>query len=522
LDIAEWLRKLRAENGERAFLDGEVSDSWQGFLDHHAAERPGAPALSDTLGHHWSYRDLNQAAHDLADHLRSTGVRPGDRVLLLSENCAPAVAALFACLRLGAAIIPFNARQTFAEVSRVVDHAEPAAILCTSEVSTDAAAHAGRLGADEINGCFGALDLKVMASSATDMHDVAVILYTTGTTGDPKGVMLTHDNLSFASIGSIKARGLTANDVICGVLPMTHVFGLASIIGAGICAGALIRMVPRFKPEELYRALTSGTTVFSAVPQMHALLMQFVKEQGLKALNSDTLRYVSSGAAPLDPDWKRRAEAFFGIALQNGYGMTEATAGVCMTDSKIGDPDISVGKPFPGVQIRLDLEAPGAEGDVGEIQIRGANVMKGYFRNPEATAKAIAEDGWLCTGDLGRIDSNGNLHIMGRSKELIIHGGFNVYPPEVEAVLNEHPQVIQSAVIGKVVDGDELVIAFIEAAPDDLPDEEALRDFVGKRLTGYKRPSRIVITDKLPAAPTGKIMKHKLLQSLSSHDRRSQ
>lgn len=503
---------------EKAFLDGKVSASWQKILDRHAVERPGAPALSDTIGHHWSYKDLNQAAHDLADHLRSAGVRSGDRVLLLSENCAPAAAALFACMRLGATVIPFNARQTFAEVSRVVDHAEPAAVLCTSEVSTDAAAHAERLGAEKISGCFGALDLQVRASSPEDMQDVAVILYTTGTTGDPKGVMLTHDNLSFASMGSINVRGLSSNDVIYGVLPMTHVFGLASIIGAGICVGALIHMAPRFKPEKLHRALTSGVTVLSAVPQMHALLMQYTKEQGLKRLKSDTLRYVSSGAAPLDPDWKRRAEAFFGIALQNGYGMTEATAGVCMTNNKIGDPDISVGKPFPGVQIRLDLEASGAESDVGEVQIRGANVMKGYFRNPEATAKAIVEDGWLRTGDLGRIDDKGNLHIMGRSKELIIHGGFNVYPPEVEAVLNDHPQVIQSAVVGKVVDGDELVFAFVEAAPDDLPSEEALRDFVGRRLAGYKRPSRIIITDKLPAAPTGKIIKHKLLELLPSYD----
>ncbi|WP_150120761.1 class I adenylate-forming enzyme family protein, partial [Sulfitobacter sp. HI0040] len=256
-------------------------------------------------------------------------------------------------------------------------------------------------------------------------------------------------------------------------------------------------------------------TLLSAVPQMHALLMQYTKEQGLTSLGSDRLRYVSSGAAPLDPAWKRKAEAFYGVALQNGYGMTETTAGVCATRNPIGSPDTSTGPALPGVEVRIDDSVPGGGEGSGEVQTRGAHIMKGYYRNPEETAKALDAEGWLRTGDLGRIDEHGHLHILGRSKELIIHGGFNVYPPEVEAALNDHPKVIQSAVIGRMKDGDEEVLAFVQIAPGDDVTAEELRTFVKEQLAGYKRPSQIVLATELPAAPTGKILKHRLLAAFA-------
>ena len=195
------------------------------------------------------------------------------------------------------------------------------------------------------------------------------------------------------------------------------------------------------------------------------------------------------------------------MALQNGYGMTESTAGICATANPLGSKDISVGPPLPGVEVRIDDVGDGT----GEILTRGGHVMKGYYRNDAETMKVLDGDGWLRTGDLGRVDEAGHLHILGRSKELIIHGGFNVYPPEVEAALNDHPQVIQSAVIGRAKDGDEEVLAFVQVAEDDAPDVEDLKAFVKDRLTGYKRPSRIILAFNLPAAPTGKILKHKLL-----------
>lgn len=493
---------------------------WHHFLDAQIEQRPDMPAISDNGGASWDYAALDAACNGVRDALESVGVRPGDRVLIVAENCAAAVAALFACSRLGAIAVPTNARQTEAELTRINDHARPVAALLTSAASPDAAAHARRMGARKITGAFGTLHLATpFGANRTIERDVAALLYTTGTTGAPKGVMLTHGNMVFGGRTSAVLRHMSHEDVIYGVLPLTHVFGLSSIVTAAMCAGARIRFEARFSAARLYRALHDGVTLLSAVPQMHALLMQYTREQGHESLQSDTLRYVSSGAAPLDPEWKRKAEAFYGVALQNGYGLTETTAGVCVTQNRIGDPDISVGPPLPEVEVLIDQPDRDA---IGEVLTRGPHVMKGYYRNPEATAVALDRDGWMHTGDLGRIDARGVLHILGRLKELIIHGGFNVYPPEVEAALNAHPQVIQSAVVGRTVDGDEQVLAFVQVAADDVPDPGDLRRFVARQLAGYKRPAQIVMADELPAAPTGKILRYRLLDTfadqLEQHD----
>lgn len=487
------------------------------FLATQVANQPDAMALSDSLGTAWSFADFDRASREAADMLLGAGVQAGDRVLMLSENCATAVAMLFATWHLGAVIIPINARQTTSEVRRILDHATPAAVVTTSAASDDAAAHAVTLNGVEHSGSFGRVHLAKPFGSAPDpvLNDVAVLLYTTGTTGDPKGVMLTHANVRFGGMASARLRDITPDDVIYGVLPITHVFGLASVVTASCYAGAHVRLEARFSAAKLFAALQDGVTLLSAVPQMHALLMQYTKEQGLTALGSDKLRYVSSGAAPLDPAWKRKAEAFYGVALQNGYGMTESTAGICATRSAIGTADISVGPPLPGVEIAIDDSVPGGSEGSGEVLSRGGHIMKGYYRNPQETARVLDADGWMRTGDLGRIDADGFLHILGRSKELIIHGGFNVYPPEVEAALNDHPQVVQSAVIGRVKDGDEQVLAFVQVANLGDVTPEDLRIFVKEKLAGYKRPRLIVLGTSLPAAPTGKILKHRLLDAFA-------
>ncbi len=261
-------------------------------------------------------------------------------------------------------------------------------------------------------------------------------------------------------------------------------------------------------------ALEQGVTVLPAVPQMHAAIMAEARSRGMSRL-SQSLRYVSSGAAPLDPDWKRRAEIFYGLALQNGYGMTETTAGVTITDNPIGSPDGSVGWPLPGVDLRLD-ESIGQEAGVGEVLTCGPHIMQGYFRNEVATRRVLQRDGWLRTGDLGRLDAEGRLHIVGRLKELIIRGGFNVYPPEVEAALNDHPAVQQSAVIGRASeDGDEDVLAFCQLTSPGSVTAAELRGHVAKRLSPYKRPTHIFLTGPLPAASTGKILKHRLMDHFS-------
>ncbi|WP_050928153.1 class I adenylate-forming enzyme family protein [Aestuariivita boseongensis] len=489
---------------------------WHQIFDPHLRERPDAPALRDSTGMEWSYADLDRACTAVQETLSGMGVKPGDRVLVLCENSCAAVAALFGASRAGACVIPVNARMTAHEVDRIRTHARPSAVLTTSGASAEAAAHGERLGAVRQTGALGELMVAPDDGDGEAVDaDVAVLLYTTGTTGTPKGVMLTHGNLTYAGRAAQEFRSLAPGHIVFGVAPITHVIGLASMLTATLTAGATALLEARFSVERLEAALRAGVSHLPAVPQMHALLMRHVQDQGLDRLESPDLFYVSSGGAPLDPAWKRKAEAFYGLPLQNGYGMTETTAATHITRNKLGDPDISVGPPLAEVEMRIDTDVPGAGDGAGEVIVRGPNVMKGYFRNPEATAAALSPDGWLRTGDLGRVDAEGRLHIMSRTKELIIHGGFNVYPPEVEAALNDHPQVVQSAVIGRVEDGDEKVLAFCQVPVGCDLTPEALRDFVAERLTGYKRPSRIILASSLPAAPTGKILKHKLLEAFA-------
>ena len=338
-----------------------------------------------------------------------------------------------------------------------------------------------------------------------------MILYTTGSTGTPKGVMLSHGNLLFGGQTSARMREMASDDLILGALPITHVFGLTSMMIASMAAGAQLWLFPRFSAGAVVDALQAGVSVLPAVPQMHALIMEEAAARGIDRLPPGRLRYVSSGAAPLDPDWKRRAEDFYGVPLQNGYGLTETTAGVTLTTNPIGVPDVSVGPALPGVDLRL--RDVGADG-VGEIQTRGPHVMPGYFRNPEATAAAFDPEGFLCTGDLGRLDSAGNLHVAGRARELIIRGGFNVYPPEVEAALNDHPRVIQTAVIGRRIEGgNEEVLAFCQTDDPSRLCEAELRAHAAERLSAYKRPSRIIVATALPTSPNGKIFKQKLIET---------
>lgn len=483
---------------------------------HQAQTRPAALAVIDADGREATWSEYNTLILEAVTLLNAQGIGAGDRILIIAENCIAVPVLMMAASHLGAWGVPVNARMSVPEIARITAHARPRVILFTSGISQEAADHAEAQGAQPIVTEFGGLHLCATGISDPEQRDgseaVAVMLYTTGTTGDPKGVMLTHANLMFAAKASAELRRLTPTDRVYGALPLTHVFGVASMLMASALVGCTVQLAKRFTPAGLYEALRAGVTVLPAVPQMHALLMAYAADQKITALGSKTLRYVSSGAAPLDPSWKRNAEAFYGIALQNAYGMTETTAGVSGSRNDIGDPDISVGPALPGVEIRLDLSM-GEDAEVGEVLTKGPHIMKGYFRNEKASSAVMTEDDFLRTGDLGRIDEQGRLSIVGRAKELIIRGGFNVYPPEVEAALNDHPAVIQSAVIGHTVAGDEQILAFVQVRSTVLVED--LRAFVADRLAGYKRPSQIHIVDQLPAAATGKILKHLLAKQFA-------
>lgn len=483
------------------------------LLDKQVSNAPGAIALADTGAGAISYGELDERSRQAEDALRTAGLSPGQRLLIVAENCNALPVLLMAASRCEAWSVPVNARLSPAEIARIRDHAGPAVTVYTNEVSAEAAAHAESHGAAPITlgGCglqMARHEGAVPEPSCRTAHEqVAVLLYTTGTTGDPKGVMLTHENLIYGGVESARHRGIVAGDHLYAVLPLTHVFGLTSALMAVIAAGATTELVARFNPQQTLDALQTRVSIFPAVPQLHALLMAYAREHGISRLEAPRLKYISSGGAPLDLAWKQKAEGFFGLQMCNGYGLTETTAGVAATRPGSPRDDTSVGPPLDGIEFRVD--EPNEEG-ISELVVRGPAVMKGYYRNPQETAKVLSPDGWFSTGDLGFIDGAGNVHVTGRRKELIIRSGFNVYPLEVEAALNQHPDVVHAAVIGVARDGNEEIVAFVHPATGSTLTGAELKAHLTDRLAAYKHPTRWVFSQNLPAAPSGKILKARL------------
>lgn len=488
-----------------------------------AAAKPSALAMIDYADGKFTWADLAAATADAKELLQAQGVKPGDRVVMVFENCLAVCAFIFATSELDAISVPLNARLTHAELDRLITHSDPSLVVFCNDASDTAVIHGKAFSAKAAMGRFGTVGVFQRNGSQPEPcfeaadEQVALLLYTSGTTGVPKAAMLTHHNLLCAAAAAAKVRGMQADDMTFLALPLSHIFGFVTFLS--ICgAQGSMRLEARFSVERLYKALQTDVTLLPAVPQMHAHLFHFARAQNKPQYDTGLLRFVSSGGAPLDPTWKREAEAFYGIPLQNGYGLTEGAAGVCATKSDLGDPDVSVGFPMEGSLFKLDFEAEGATPDegIGEILVGGPQIMKGYFRDPEQSAKVLTEDGYFRTGDLGRFDEEGRLHIAGRSKELIIRSGFNVYPVEVEGALTDHPEVILAGVVGRPVSGNEEVLAFVKVAKDCTLTEADLSAFVKDRLAPYKRPTRIVVAQDLPAAPTGKILKAKLLSTFAN------
>jgi len=479
-----------------------------------AARTPDAPALRDN-GRTLTYAALVAEIDACAILLRERGVRPGDRVLLVSENCIAQVALIFAASALGAWIVNLNPRLSAPEVEAIQAHCGARLALYTARVSAEAAAHAARVGA-QAHGelMIGPLNQDCIPEPADDGEAVAALIYTTGTTGRPKGVMLSHRNLLFVAAVSSRLRGLVPADRAWGVLPISHVYGLTSVLLGTLCAGACLQLAARFTPEAMLAAIRDdGLSIVQGVPAMYARLLELAGASTLAAPIPSTLRFAYAGGSPLDPALKRRVEALLGLPLHNGYGLTEAAPTVSQTRLDAPRTDTAVGQPIPGVAVRIVDKAGRdvADGNAGELWVRGPNVMRGYYREAALSAAALLPGGWLNTGDMARRDPDGALFIVGRTRELIIRSGFNVFPLEVETVLNAHPGVMQSAVVGKAApDGNEEVVAFIQPATGQALTADALQAFAAERLAPYKRPTRIVFMKTLPAAATGKILKHTL------------
>ncbi|HEX8603233.1 MAG TPA: AMP-binding protein [Pseudoduganella sp.] len=506
-----------APAASNAIRTAELPDRLAGLLAARAARHPAAPALHEG-GRDIGYGELWQAVQETAGQLAGLGVRPGDRLLVVGENSLAQVCLVFAAGLCDAWFVCVNARLTAPEVDAIARHCGARRAFYTDGVSPEAAAHGARHGARHLPASAlvgrwlaGPLDADAQPEPvhADGARQCAALLYTSGTTGRPKGVMLSHRSLLYVAAVSATLRRLAPQDRAAGVLPLSHVYGLASVLLGTLHAGACLHLVPRFTPAGLLRMLAhDGITILQGVPALYARLL----EAAAGGPVASRLRFLYAGGSPLAPALKARVEAAFGLPLHNGYGMTETAPTISQTRVDVPRADASVGYPIPGIETRIDAA-------LGELWVRGPNVMLGYYRDAAQTAAVLRPDGWLNTGDVVRQDAGGALFIVGRTKELIVRAGFNVYPLEVETLLNAHPRVVQSAVVGRpVADGDEQVIAFVEARSDGNCGDSAtsgnddalageLSVYLAGQLAPYKLPARIVLLAALPAAASGKVLK---------------
>jgi acyl-CoA synthetase (AMP-forming)/AMP-acid ligase II len=491
-------------------------------MDPYVAASPDRTALIDDKAR-LTYREFDRAVGDTAGAIRALGIRAGDRVMLVSENSLPLACLLFAASRLDVWAIVVNPRLSPRELDQIRDHSGARRMLFTADVSAEAAAHATRCDApvQEVGALRGigvsALNQVTQPEpvEADGALQVAVLIYTSGTTGTPKGVMLTHRNLLFSARSTANLRSMTAEDVQYCVLPISHIVGI-SLLTMTLMVGAVTRLVSKYSPTGLAKALAEeGITILNGVPATYQRLLEYKQTAGLPKLERGALRLMSVAGAPLDLELKARVEKEFGLPLFNAFGITECSPGISGVRPEAPRSDNSVGTLISGIEARIvgrDSTAV-ANGEIGELHVRGPNVMRGYYRAPDLTVKAIDPDGWFNTGDLARFESDA-LFIVGRTKEMIIRSGFNVYPAEIEAVLSTHSDVVQCAVVGRPVEGNEEIVAFVQLLKDSKANAQDLMAHVAPQLTSYKRPSEIILMEALPATSTGKLLKHKLAESL--------
>ncbi|MGZ5875218.1 MAG: class I adenylate-forming enzyme family protein [Bradyrhizobium sp.] len=491
-------------------------------IDRHVKAMPDRLALIEDSGG-LSYRDLDRAVSETADALRSLGMRAGDRMMIVSENCIALACLLFAASRIDAWAIVVNPRLSPRELDQIRGHSGARRIFLTAGISSEAAVHASRYGAN-LQSVGSLRDIGVSALNEDTSPEpvevdaakqVAVLIYTSGTTGTPKGVMLTHRNLLFRAKTTAWFRRMNDKDKVYVVLPISHIVGVSLLIMT-LMTGATVRLVSKYDPAALAKAVAEeGITILNGVPATYQRLLEYKRTAGLTKLDRGALRLIAVAGASLDLDLKSRVEQELSLPLLNGYGITECSPGISGVRFDAPRADSAVGRLLPGIETRIVSwnGATVSEGQVGELHVRGPNVMRGYYRAPDLTAKAIDADGWFNTGDLARFEGD-CLFIVGRTKEMIIRSGFNVYPAEIEAVLSSHDAVVQCAVVGRAVEGNEEVVAFVQLLQGSNASPEDLMDHIAPQLTSYKRPSEIIVLETLPATSTGKILKHKLAETL--------
>jgi malonyl-CoA/methylmalonyl-CoA synthetase len=484
-------------------LPGAFTSAWR--------QDPGRTILSTPDGMTLSASGLESRSADVAGRYAAAGLVPGDRVLLSANTSVEMVLAYVGALRAGLTVVPANSAYTPVEMASLVDAARPALAVLDEPA---------RLASSPLRTVTP--DLAGLPVARTDVAldeaqpgDPALIIYTSGTTGQPKGVSLSHANLLASAHAVRLAWRWSPEDNLALCLPLFHVHGLGVGLHGTLVTGAQATLIPRFEPSAVAEAIDRGSTLLFGVPTMYHRLSE---SPHLSSLGR--LRLAVSGSAPLPAELHETVRAATGQVVLERYGMTETIMLVSNPYDGERRPG-TVGLPLPGVEVRLVLRGVGASidsADVGsaEIEVRGPNVIAGYLDNPSASAAAFTADGWFRTGDLGTLDEDGYLRISGRAKELIITGGYNVYPREVEELLRSHASVADAAVVGAPsARWGETVVAFVVPAADCLAGSadllSTLDAFAAAHLVSYKRPREWRVVESIPRNALGKILRHKLV-----------
>ena len=476
----------------------------------------------------FTFAEFDAAAARVATLLEKAGIEPGDRVGVMLPNTPAFAIGFYGIMYRGAVAVPMNPLLKAREVAYYLSDSGAKALLATSAAAEEVASRCVEAGVQ----CW-VVDDAELAKLTADLaeqgapvqrndDDTAVILHTSGTTGKPKGAMLTHGGLrrnAEVCVRTLMEAG--PDDVVMGCLPLFHSFGLTLGLNSAVRAGAMLTLIPRFDPRKVLEVIErDGVTVFAGVPTMYSALLSAASEAAPEATRS--LRTCVSGGAALPVQLLSDFEKAFGCIILEGYGLSESSPVASFNHPhrprKVG----SIGTPIEGVQMRV-VDLDGAEvpqGEAGEVQIRGHNVMKGYWNLPEATKATITPDGWLNTGDVGRVDQDGYFYIVDRTKDLIIRGGYNVYPREIEEVLYEHPAVAEAAVIGIPHDAlGEEVGAAVALKEGQSADPDELREYVKARVAAYKYPRQLWLVDALPKGSTGKLLKREITVPTSESTR---
>ena len=477
---------------------------------------PPVPVLETAGGRVWNSTEIDRAAACYAQCLRGLGVHVGDRVVSLVTKSPEALFLYLACLRAGAVHTPLSPDYTAAEAIPLLRDADPALVICDPEMEIRLSDPSLSVRTLTLDGKGGGSLPEAVAGCEGDFgtaelgpDDLAAILYTSGTTGRPKGAMLTHGNLQSGAAALAEAWEVRASDTLLHVLPLHHVHGLFVAANCAFLAGARMLLLPRFDAPQVC-GLLPRCTVMMGVPTHYVRLLEEA-EFGVQACSG--MRLFISGSAPLREEDFERFRRRTGHALLERYGLTETVINTSNPLAGERRPG-SVGFPLPGVEIRVVGEHGTVlvRGETGMLEVRGPNVFKGYWQMPEATREAFREDGFFVTGDLAQIGEDGFVQIIGRAKDLVISGGLNVYPREVERMLDEIPGIDESAVVGiPHPDLGEAVVAAVAGGGAGLEEAEVI-EICRRHLAGYKLPKRVFFLNRLPRNTMGKIQKAKLRQ----------